>query len=147
MTMDFHTKMLEQLYEYALEDRGYKRYRLAAALVLKKKILAIGWNSYQKSHPLQKKFSQQDGRVFLHAEIDAIRRYRRFLDRDRQGMPDGLVIYVCHAGKEGWRPAKPCPGCMGALTYFGIDHVIYSNLGTGNYTCRLLGEMDYVYEK
>ena len=138
--MDFNTKILKQLYEYALEDRGYKRYYLAAALVHKREILSIGWNSYSKSHPLQKKFAHTEGRafpegrVFLHAEIDAFRRYLRY----NRTISERVTVYTCHAGKYGWRPARPCPGCMGALHFYGIERVIFSERGTGSYSSLVL---------
>ncbi len=132
--MDFNIKMLEQLYEYALEDTGVKRYYLAAALVQKKGILSLGWNSYSKSHPLQKKFAENEDAIFLHAEIDAFRRYKRY----NKEIPDNITVYVCHAGKDDWRLARPCKSCMGALQYYGVERVIFSRDGRGNYTCLTL---------
>jgi deoxycytidylate deaminase len=45
--------------------------RLAAALVYRNEIIAMGTNK-NKTHPFQKKYASNADAIFLHAEIDAI---------------------------------------------------------------------------
>lgn len=88
-------------------------------------VLAIGKNSYVKTHTLQAHYAEKvgmPGRIFLHAEIDAIIRCRH--------LDDAYRIYVDRRGKTG-DPllAKPCPICMKAIEDFTpikkIEYSIY----------------------
>ena len=77
----------------------------------KGQLLAIGRNSYTKTHPMQAAFAKQVGhpqKCFLHAEIDALRKlrlgskpYRMLIQRTRKN------------GELG--NAKPCEVCRAAF--------------------------------
>jgi len=79
-------------------------------------LLSVGFNSYAKSHPIQKHFADLVGmpeKEYLHAEIAAIIRakdrkiYRITIERyDAQGNPVS---------------AAPCPICLGAIKAFNIS--------------------------
>ncbi|MEK9913396.1 MAG: hypothetical protein VW580_05680, partial [Flavobacteriaceae bacterium] len=84
--------------------------------------LAVGKNSYTKSHPLQGKFAEEVGKpdaIFLHAEIDALRKCKDWtairkivVERyDRDGNP---------------RLAKPCRVCQHAIDSIGIPIVEFT---------------------
>jgi tRNA(Arg) A34 adenosine deaminase TadA len=96
-----------------------KRYYIVAKCYDKKgKLLSVGINDYNKTHPLQKYFAEKVGhfhREYLHAEIAAIVRckdkkiYRITVERyDKHGLPVN---------------AKPCPICQEAIKAFGIKIV------------------------
>ena len=82
------------------------------------RLLSVGFNSYTKSHPLQKHFAERVGhshKVYLHAEIAAILRakdqpiYRITVERyDKKGLPVN---------------AEPCPICKAAIEAFNIQVV------------------------
>lgn len=98
------------------------QYRLAAVITDKKgNILSVGINSYTKTHPKQKYWSAragQQGRIYLHAEIDAIRRIRF-------GKP--YAIYISRATpKGGTACARPCKACELAIKHEGIKEVHYT---------------------
>ena len=82
------------------------------------KLLSIGFNSYTKTHPIQKHFAEKVGHAaceYLHAEIAAILRardkpiYRLVVERyNKLGEPVS---------------AAPCKICQEAIQAFGIKIV------------------------
>ena len=96
------------------------RYSLEATIYDKRgRVLAVGNNSYTKSHPLQVKFAEKVGKpdaIFLHAEMDALRRLKDWDKAHR--------IVVTRFDKNG-EPAiaKPCKICRLALEHAGINHI------------------------
>lgn len=95
-----------------------KRQNITAFAYDKKgNLLAVGRNSYTKTHPLQAKYAMLSGRpraIYLHAEVSALVRAR--------GKVHKLV--VVRYGADG-RPllAKPCKACRLAINDFGVKHV------------------------
>jgi deoxycytidylate deaminase len=86
----------------------------------KGRILSVGKNSYQKSHPKQAYFANKVGRpqkIFLHAELAAIIRCK--------GEP--YKIKVERFGKNGnTMLAKPCVICQLAIQEAGIKVIEYT---------------------
>jgi|TARA_B110000503_G_C6787107_1_gene265679 deoxycytidylate deaminase len=105
-----------------LQNRA--EFNLTATLYDKRgRILSIGTNSYTKTHPLQSKFATEAGKpgaVFLHAEIDALRKCKDWklirkikIERyDSKGNP---------------KLAKPCKVCKHAIEQVGISKVEFTN--------------------
>lgn len=100
-----------------------KRYQIKATTFDKRGMkLSVGRNSYTKTHPLQKYFSQKAGdsehKSCLHAELDAILKSR------------GKEIYALHVERiesNGTTSmAKPCKACEEAIKAFGIVKVSYT---------------------
>lgn len=95
-----------------------KKYSIKAFLYDKKgRVLAVGENSYTKTHPIQVKLAHKHNlkeKIFLHAEIAALVKlknwdnvYRIKIERyDKKGKP---------------RNAKPCPICQDALDQAGVQ--------------------------
>jgi deoxycytidylate deaminase len=85
-------------------------------------LLSVGFNSYVKSHPLQKKYAEMVGhsplRDKLHAEIQAIIRAK------------GKEIYkiVIERYNKNGNPvnAMPCPICQLAIKEAEIKRVEYT---------------------
>ena len=96
------------------------RYSLEATIYDKRgRVLAVGNNSYTKTHPLQVKFAEKVGKpdaIYLHAEMDALRRLKDWDKAHR--------IVVTRFDKNG-EPAiaKPCKICKLALEHAGINHI------------------------
>ena len=85
------------------------------------RILSIGYNKYEKSHPKQKEYADRVGlpfKQFLHAEIAA-------LVKVRSGIPHKIKIE--RYGKNG-QPlcAKPCPICQLAIQEAQIKIIEYT---------------------
>jgi deoxycytidylate deaminase len=81
-------------------------------------VLAVGRNSYVKTHPLQARMARRAGtpyKVYLHAEIAA-------LIKARGRKVHKLVVF--RVGKSGnMMNAEPCPVCKEAIKHFGVKHV------------------------
>lgn len=117
-------RLIEKLRQVALNsaDPQAGRYRMAAAVLDRKgKILAIGTNSYVKTHTKQFKYANKLGighKAFLHAEISA-------LIKVKNGDPYELV--VVRVGNNGeLRLAKPCEICEMAIKQAGVKVVRFT---------------------
>jgi deoxycytidylate deaminase len=98
-----------------------KYWVIAASLDHHNNIISIGENSYQKTHPMQSRFSQIIGnrnREYLHAEIAS-------LVKNRSKAESIIVIRMTSTGLV--RMARPCNICSLALREAGIKFVYYSN--------------------
>ncbi len=85
-------------------------------------VLAIGKNSYTKTHPYQAKCAKEVGlpeKIYLHAEIDAILRCN--------DLSKAHSIHIFRQGKSGkWLLAKPCPACQTAINKTPIRKVYHT---------------------
>lgn len=98
-----------------------KKHKIRATIYDKKgKILAMGENSYKKTHPLQAQYAAAVGenyKIYLHAEISALvkcrgKPYKIKIERyDKSGNP---------------KNAKPCPICELAIKEAGISVIEYT---------------------
>ena len=95
-----------------------KRQNITAFAYDKKgNLLAVGRNSYTKTHPLQAKYGRLSGKpgaIYLHAEVSALVRARGEVYR----------LVVVRYGADG-KPllAKPCKACQLAIRDFGVKRV------------------------
>jgi tRNA(Arg) A34 adenosine deaminase TadA len=94
---------------------------LAKVKDYKRKVIGVGTNSYNKSHPLQSHFAKIAGephREYLHAEIQA-------LIRCKDKIPYSISIE--RYDSEG-NPAlaKPCKVCTAALKAYGVKVIEYT---------------------
>jgi deoxycytidylate deaminase len=86
------------------------------------RILSVAFNSYTKTHPLQKSFCFRAGmgtkRPFLHAELAALL---------KAGDHKVHTLFVERYYRDG-TPAlsRPCGGCALAIKEFGVKHVIHT---------------------
>lgn len=99
------------------------KYSLTAKILDKRgRVLSIGNNSYDKTHPLQIRHALQHGRPeakFMHAEIQAIVRCK--------DLSKAKKIIVSRVDKEGNpKNAKPCSICESAIREAGIEIVEYT---------------------
>lgn len=81
-------------------------------------LLSIGFNSYTKTHPIQKYFAEKVGhphRVYLHAEIAAILKAK--------GKRIHKITIARYNSLGQPMPAAPCPICQEAIKAFGISKV------------------------
>lgn len=99
------------------------RYNITAIVKDKRgRPLAIGRNSYVKTHPLQAKATKAVGgktRLYLHAEIAALLKVK---DWDK-----AHTLEVFRFDKQGAPAlAKPCPACQWVINKTGIKKVIHT---------------------
>ena len=140
-------RFFSYLKRLAVDNPGVQgRFKLAAAVVYKKYVIATGVNSY-KTHPMMNGEGYREGQVFLHAEMDAIRNALKLIDADQLAQCDLYVVRVKRPGihSKDWiyGLAKPCKGCTKAIAGFGIRNVYYSenedDLELQNYASVLPG--------
>lgn len=96
------------------------RHRVVAKAYDKRgRLLAMGYNSYKRTHRLQAYYSTKVGRpkaIYLHAELNVLLKARS------RGRVYKLVVE--RFGKRG-QPlcAAPCEACQLAIQDFGVVHV------------------------
>jgi len=123
-------KFMEFVRRLAIDNKGVNnRFKLAAALVIKRDVISIGTNQL-RTHPLQKQYGKNEKAIFLHAEICAIVNSLNHIEKDELKK---ATLYVYRVKKEqpfssDWcdGEARPCVGCQSAISAFGIPRVIYS---------------------
>jgi len=113
----------------AIANEPAYRTRIAALLVHRNEIIAVGYNR-TKSHPLAKRFQKHEEAVYLHAEIDCIKNALRVVDVDYLSKCTMYVLRVKHPDDDhkGFvrALAKPCCGCEMAIENFGIKKVYFT---------------------
>lgn len=85
-------------------------------------VLSYGFNSYSKTHPLQKYYAQKTARkqrIYLHAEISAIVKARKEIDT--------IIVARILQSNFQYAIAKPCPICSLAIKEAGIRKVYFTN--------------------
>lgn len=117
----------QTLFDLAVANDGVRgRIKLAAGVVYKNRLVAVGKNSY-KSHPLMSKFGKNPEAIYLHAEVDAIKNALRVLSLQELEKSDILVVRVRREGHDFQTClAKPCEGCMRAITTFNLRNLYYT---------------------
>lgn len=84
------------------------------------KIIAIGQNSYSKSHPLSNKFNHLNN--CRHSEVSAIVNFPYSI-----GDINRFDIYNVRVNKKGeLRLSRPCGNCQSLLNHFNIREIYYS---------------------
>lgn len=85
------------------------------------RILAVGYNSYEKTSPVQAQYGKrvnQPARIYLHAEIAA-------LVKVKHGVPHKIKIERYNRFGEP-KMAAPCPICSLAIKESGIKFIEYT---------------------
>lgn len=125
--MKKHEARLQQLMEIATTVDKVGAGKLAASIWLGGYCISVGVNSL-KSHPIQKKFSPNPHRIFLHAETDSLIKATKMIHPDDFGR---LYMYVARV-KKGPNDrfvsalAKPCDGCMGLIQHYCLKGVFWT---------------------
>jgi len=93
------------------------RHNLTAFVYDKRnRLIAVGRNSYTKTHPLMAKAGQAVGKpntIFLHAEIDALVKVKDWSKIEKM-----VVVRYTRDGQPAL--AKPCPVCQRILKPLNI---------------------------
>jgi tRNA(Arg) A34 adenosine deaminase TadA len=118
------SKLIDRLREHALVElklripQNKKQNVVAIVYDKKGKVYSIGLNSFTKTGNFQANLAKkvkQDDKVFLHAEVAALLRWRRFTNKAPYG------VFVARLGRNGsLSNAKPCDICAMALEEAGI---------------------------
>lgn len=137
-------KYLSLLSTIAIDVMPVGNAKVAAALVYKGEIISIGVCSV-KSHTLQKKYRRirpwsnpNNEGTYRHAEIDALIKGQKRLAALKGSRGSNIplkkcTMYVARVKRANSFAtdyvsgmAKPCEGCMKALTEAGIVNIVYT---------------------
>lgn len=93
-------------------------HKIGAVVVKKNKILSLGFNKPNKTHPASPNFWKT-----THAEFDAI------WSCNKEDLK-GASIYIFRQHKNGClASSKPCKDCHNLIVYSGIKKVYYTDEG------------------
>lgn len=124
-----HEKYWKLLEKIAIASEPVARTRLAACLVYKNELLAVGYNK-NKTHPIAKRFRKTEGAEYLHAEVDCIKNALRVYDPEILTKATLYVLRVKRPDDDHKAfvrgMAKPCCGCAHAIEQFGIKKVYFT---------------------
>lgn len=121
-----HEAIIKLLERVAEDVSPIKTARIAAAIVYRGEIISIGINSY-KSDPLQARYSKNEHAIYLHAEIAAIKKALKRINKDELKRCDMYIVRrKIHNGTMCNGLAKPCQGCQRAIDTYGIQNVFYT---------------------
>jgi len=127
-----HSKYINILSQIAINVQPVAHARIAAGIVYRNNLISIGVNR-SKTHPFQKRYCKNEDAIYLHAETDVIKNVINKITLDNLSK---CVLYVCRVkiekGKFVFGIAKPCDGCMKAISTFNIRKVYYT-LDNGGY--------------
>ena len=110
-------RIIEAVRQEALVTPGVKRYKLAAGLFERNKLIAVKGNSL-KTHPLQLRHSPYP---HLHAESHCIIHH----GLDNCADYNLLVLRVLTSGRL--TMSYPCDHCLNLIRHVGIANVYYSD--------------------
>lgn len=129
-----HDKYFDILFKVAETVEPVARMRLAACLVYKNQIVAMGVNK-KKTHPFQQQYSKNEDAIYLHAENDCIVNALRTMPAVDLKKCSLYIMRIKKSDEKAknYIPglAKPCSGCQRAIAQFDIKNVYYSLDGGG----------------
>jgi deoxycytidylate deaminase len=125
-------KHIETLRVMAEDQPGAFGYRVAAMVILRNKIVSLGWNQ-EKTHTFQLEYAKNPHARYWHAETHAIHNARRKLSEADFKKAKLIVVRLKRknvAGSFKFGSAKPCAGCQKCIEDHGIKTVYYSTEST-----------------
>ena len=114
--------------------------KMAAALEYNGQIMSVCVNK-RKSDPWMKKYGGNEDKIYLHAEIGAIKKYCGVKWNTVWKLYGGMDLYVVRvkrpiSGSKLWVPAmaRPCRICLACAREVGVRRICYT---TGDW-CRAM---------
>lgn len=112
--------------------------RVAAIIVFKNKIISYA-NNQQRSDPFQRRFSHNINKIFVHAEISAIKKALNVINIEtlkKCSIYTARVGYNRPISKKTYGdliilPAFPCKICLSAIVEFGLKEIISTKKNEG----------------
>lgn len=98
-----------------IAEKSPSKYKLGCIIVKKSRVVAVGFNQMQKTHPKCK----SEGN-YLHAETHALIGLDLSVSRN-------ATAYVYREDRNGkMAKSRPCPVCLDALRIVGIRRICYT---------------------
>ena len=118
-----NSKTLNKLVEFCRADinsitHNFKHFSF---ILDKNKILSIGRNNPDKTHPLSYKYGYRFS--CIHSELNVLVNFRyphSYLQKCK-------LVNIRINSRAELRMSKPCNICVGLISAFGISEIIYSN--------------------
>lgn len=127
--MNRHEKYFNLLEKVAQALDPVAGARVAAFLVYKRDVIAVGFNK-PKTHPFQMRHSKNDLAIYLHAETDCINNALRNYSNE---VLSKSVMYILRARYSDNDHklfirglARPCRGCNNCIEKYAIKQVYYT---------------------
>lgn len=127
--MNRHDRHIAELFKIASAMDEFADSRIAACLTIKNKTISFGFNQ-GKTHPMQSRYGKNTKSIYLHAEICAIKNALRLIPADTLSK---ATLYIARVKYDGWLKdnfifglAKPCSGCLRAISVYGLRKVYYT---------------------
>jgi deoxycytidylate deaminase len=121
-------KKIVELSYALLPTHGDYRCRHASFIIYKDKIMSIGINNPNKTHPKNLKFGYRNKRnepineiIGIHSELAAVIKF------GRQTLQDLDIVNTRIDRNNMLVLAKPCIGCQDMLKQLGINRIFFSN--------------------
>jgi len=121
-------KKIVELSYALLPTHGDYRCRHASFIIYKDKIMSIGINNPNKTHPKNLKFGYRNKRnepineiIGIHSELAAVIKF------SRQTLQDLDIVNTRIDRNNMLVLAKPCIGCQDMLKQLGINRIFFSN--------------------
>ena len=117
--------VMNKLFDVACSQKTLvKTSRHATAIVHKNKIISIGVNKL-KTHPIMLNYAYvSDKKIFIHSEIDALIKVINIWGPDILKQCELYNLRVTNTNRVG--TAKPCQGCMDAITGSKLKRVFWT---------------------
>ena len=108
---------------FSLMDKPVGKNKHFSYLLQRSNILSIGFNNCTQTHPLIKKYSKHEEIIYVHSELDAIRRFPR-----SPSILSKCTLVNVRLNKKGEiLLSRPCKICRHIVQSFGIRKVIWTN--------------------
>jgi tRNA(Arg) A34 adenosine deaminase TadA len=127
-----HLRWLNHLADIAEESHGPEGgFRLAAGIVYKGSMVAVGLNNSEKSHPFHARAADfRSHKIYPHAETSCILKAIKTLSTREMSKATLYVARIKHPHAYTpafvWGMARPCDACQSAIRQYGNPKVVYT---------------------
>lgn len=104
-----------------IAEKSTSKFRLGCVIVKKNRVVSVGYNSMEKTHPKSQSFGN-----YLHSELSAL------ISTPKEELFNSTA-YIMRIKKDGsLGSSKPCPVCYEALKLANVKTIYYidSNYAT-----------------
>lgn len=120
-------KIVNQLFLMARDKERVFRAKVAAAIVIRGKVVSYGYNQHRTSW-LRRKFQKNEHAHYICAEVDAVKNALRVVSAEELKKSTMFIVRAKNVGgQDVFGNAKPCKGCQMCIDWFEIRRIFYSN--------------------
>jgi tRNA(Arg) A34 adenosine deaminase TadA len=116
-----NSQLFNKLCKIAKSLRNDSRYKHFSFILHKKRIVSVGWNNTNKSHPIAKKYGHRFNS--RHSEVHAVSKFPYRIKKLR----DCVIVNIRLTKKGKIAISKPCRFCQQFLAEIRIKEVWFTN--------------------